>query len=951
MALKCKNVFSAQTLKDLESLGLTKTFDKNVDALIKQFVEKRQLDASTSNADIIAELKNTQANELFEWRAIVDDKYPENPTAFDFVLNEAVESIQTLNNKNFNQKLPAIVNSIKIVNRIKDTRDFFLSKDFEKAANSAQYKSMFGLYKNAIRLAKDGDDSALMDQIFLGLLANNNFQKGTGFEDLKGSNMARYFWNGVDKELGAIDPKWADKFKKDKELLKKFYEDKQNIARTNGQANKSLNGDGLHWTAVDAMKRHFKQVQADNNIAGGDMNFLHFADRVLFNPLRFAVEKVNGTKIIATQEQFVNDMVNALDVGSLKQLKAYEELSYDELAQLPKDIVEKEFKYIANQLYESTTKFEADDLNKEGRVSPYMLFKDGASELAIREKYTTQDPVNALYSQFMRFSEDNAKTRMFGTNLRSFLNELRKTMESDPNLRKFVDSKGWGYFTTHLLATERPSQINRTQTGRFFTTLRNFNVGALGFIPLDQTMVEPFFAISRMNKANKKWFKDMSTISGHHPLLTSKENRSVAQHWGLATEHMIGMTQMRLYNTMASSLAEGNLQGWSEKLANGFMRYNGSTWLSDGQASGGLAVLRSNVTSALKTGASWKKLNQTNPDWVRELKRHGFTEQDYDQTVRMFAQKDQHGKSIIASKEDGTFDIFKLADYMDRTEAARGGLRSSTLYDKWHKFFASNVDGLSRIRPGDMERLRLQWFTDDSNWTSAGISGLFKTITQFKSFSFAVGRRMHGKELQDGGTAGLLSAIASVFAWTFVGAIAYTQAKEVVNGNNMYSFLDAKLYQKALTRLPILGNLAVIPLTELVIQNFIANGFDIASELGAPTTARPFMERDFKDDLFRQFLGPVMWELGELTTSILSARPIEDPLGSLNNIIQDSIDTLAPSIIGFNLFKYFVTDAIEEALDPDKYYNRKAKKDKYAYDERRNNYHNAFYEKLQGIFE
>ena len=951
MALKCKNVFSAQTLKDLESLGLTKTFDKNVDALIKQFVEKRQLDASTSNADIIAELKNTQASELFEWRAIVDDKYPENPTAFDFVLNEAVESIQTLNNKNFNKRLPAIVNSIKIVNRIKDTRDFFLGKDFEKAANSAQYKSMIGLYRNAIRLAKDGDDTAMMDQIFLGLLANNNFQKGTGFEDLKGSNMARYFWNGVDKELGAIDPKWADKFKKDKELLKKFYEDKQNIARTNGQANKSLNGDGLHWTAVDAMKRHFKQVQADNNIAGGDMNFLHFADRVLFNPLRFVVETRGAKKIIATQEQFVNDMVDALDVGSLKQLTAYSEMSYNELAQLPKDIIEKEFKYIANQLYESTTRFEADDLNKEGRVSPYMIFKDGASELAIREKYTTQDPVNALYSQFMRFSQENAKTRLYGTNLKGFINELRKTMETDPNLRKHIDSSGWDLFTTHLLATERPSQINRTQVGRFFTTMRNINVGALGWIPLDQTMVEPFFAISRMNKANKKWFKDMSTISGHHPLLTSKQNRDIAEHWGMATEHMIGMTQMRLYNTMASSLAEGDWQGWSEKIANAFMRYNGSTWLSDGQAAGGLAVLRSNVTSALKTGASWKKLNQTNPDWVRELKRHGFTEQDYDQTVRMFAEKDQHGQSVIASKQDGTFDIFKLADYMDRTEAARGGLRSSTLYDKWHKFFNSNVDGLSRMKPGDMERMRLSMFQDDSKWSSATISGLLRTITQFKQFSFGVGRRVHGKELQDGGTAGMLSAIASIFAWTFVGSIAYTQAKEVLNGNNMYSFLDAKLYQRALTRLPILGNLAVIPLTELVFQQAIAEGFDVASDLGAPTTSRPFMERDFKDDLFRQFLGPVITEIANLTTDILGSNPIDDPGGTANNIIQDLFAMFLPSIIGFNLFKYFVTDAIEEALDPDKYYNTKTRKDKHAYDERRNNYHNAFYEKLQGIFE
>jgi hypothetical protein len=250
-----------------------------------------------------------------------------------------------------------------------------------------------------------------------------------------------------------------------------------------------------------------------------------------------------------------------------------------------------------------------------------------------------------------------------------------------------------------------------------------------------------------------------------------------------------------------------------------------------------------------------------------------------------------------------------------------------------------------------MEKMRLSFFTDDTNWSSATVSGLLKTITQFKSFSFAVGRRMHGKELQDGGTAGMFSAIASVLAYTFVGAIAYTQAKEIVNGNNMYSFLDSKLYERALTRLPILGNLAVIPLTEMVLQNTIANGFDVASELGAPVSSRTFTERDFSNDLMRQFLGPVLSGLADLTTTVLGSNPIEKPGKTISNITDDLVALFGPSIIGLNLFKFFLTDAMEEALDPDKYYNSKARKEKYAYDERRNGYHNVVYEKLQSIFE
>jgi hypothetical protein len=925
MAIKCKNVFSAKTLEDLNKLNVTDAFDKNVETLVEQFRSERLIDSQDS-AQIVNELKLTQASDIPQWRNIVNEKYPESPTAFEFILNETVDAIHDLNKKEFNKKLPAIVNSVKTANRVKETRDWFLSKEFEKAQKSV---GGFWIWKNAIKKAKDGDDEELMFHIFMGLLANNNFQKGIGFEDLRGSNMARYYYNGVMKTMKDIDPKWWVKLKEDDNLMMKFYEDRQNIARTNGRADKSLSDSNtLHWKTLVEMKKHFKQIQKDNNVAGGDMNFFHFADRVAWNPLT-----LKHRKVLVTSDDFVNEVAQALDPINLKQLKKYENLTFEEINKLDQNIILDELKGMARQIYESTTNYSAIDFSKEGRVSSYLLFKDGASEFAIRKKYTTQDPVNAIYTQFMRFSEENAVTRLYGKNLQAYFKELKDLMSSDPMMKKYVDSDGYKTFISHLRATQEPSTINKTQGGRFFTTLRNINVGHLGFIPMDQTLVEPFFAISRMNRANKKWFRNMKTISGHHPLLTSKENRNIAEHWGMAVEHIIGMTQMRLYNTMAGTLAEGKFQGYSEKFANGFMRYNGSTWLSDGQAAGGLSVLRSNVTSALDTGASWKTLSETNPDWIRELQRHGFTEQDYAQTLQYWKKKGPDGKSVIADS-DGKIDIFLLANKMDEAEVKIGGLRDATLYDKWHKFFNSNVDGLSRIKPGDTEKMRLSFYMDDSSWSGGVIGGILKTITQFKSFSFAVGRRMHGKEMQDGGMAGLMSAVGSVLAYTFVGSVLYTQAKEVMNGNAPYSFFSSRLYERALTRMPILGNLAVIPFTEMLMQNLIRLGFD--QEL--------LTAREFKKDAFRQFLGPVTDQLLNLTSDLFGSSP---SLGSkTSKLTKDLVNIFFPTILGINFFKYYLTDTLEEALDPDAYYRRQMRKDDYAEDERIGRRHKFKWERV-----
>jgi len=150
----------------------------------------------------------------------------------------------------------------------------------------------------------------------------------------------------------------------------------------------------------------------------------------------------------------------------------------------------------------------------------------------------------------------------------------------------------------------------------------------------------------------------------------------------------------------------------------------------------------------------------------------------------------------------------------------------------------------------------------------------------------------------------------------------YTQAKEVMNGNAPYSFFSSRLYERALTRMPILGNLAVIPFTEMLMQNLIRLGFDQDT----------FTAREFKVDAFRQFLGPVTDQLLNLTSDLFGSSP---SLGTKSaKLTKDLVNIFFPTILLINFLKYYFTDTVEEALDPDAYYRRQMRKDDYARDER-----------------
>ena len=887
MALNCRNTFTAGTLNALGQENIN-VFDAHLETQIDVFMAALNLTSEKRDV-VVQKLKTTPAKNV--WRDLDDD----GMTAYEYVLDYATKEVFKTNKEQFARTFSSTVRAAQIHTRIQETMNWFMSDEFTKAKESISIP-IPGL-TNAIANAHKGNKEDLFFQVMMGLLANNNFQKGGGLEDLVTANMGAYFWTGVNKHMEAIDPKWYHQFKvKDanKDTLVKFFEDKQALAK-NGEMANSTGGNGIHWELHKRMHKQFMDFVKENNRNGGDENQYNYASRPIFNP-----QKIEGKR-----DEFINELAEAIDDIMIEKMFPGETF---------KDISAKK-KELATQVYQDVIDYKdtsiqmTETLNKNVR---YMIFNSGEAEFNLRKKYSTEDAINSVYHQMERMAEQGALTKLVGASPTKFFNELSGLMNSNAELKGFVNGEGHNMFKSHLLARYDYSKINKSQLARTFSIMRNVNLLHLGYVTMDQALVEPFFALSRyMTKTD---VGIVEALKATFPYLQDKQKRQVAKDWGYALESIMGASIMRFYGTAKEGLTQTSAQAMTQAFSNNFMRFMGQHWLSDGQAAGGLALFRGMVTNALNSGKKWKTLKTEQAGFVRELERAGLTEQTYNQTLQMW----RNGELAT----EGKFDIMLLRE--KEMELAEAGVKTSrtrqfSTYDAWHKYFGTQVDGMARIRGGDMERMRTSWYQTDDGTTAAVI----RTLMVFKTFSFGVGRRVFGRAMQDGGMMGVMGQAAAITVFTMIPAMMYIQMRELLNGRNPYDITTkeglADVVTGAVTRMGTFGSLAVIPIVEMMIQNFTKAGF--AEEL--------FTSRDFRDDAFRQILGPVFSAWANLL--IFDApwaggmsKLIKDPPAYANNLIEDAVKIAAPTGPIITMFRYMLLDAVEEALDP-RAYNRKMK--------------------------
>jgi hypothetical protein len=406
-------------------------------------------------------------------------------------------------------------------------------------------------------------------------------------------------------------------------------------------------------------------------------------------------------------------------------------------------------------------------------------------------------------------------------------------------------------------------------------------------------------------------------VIGNIGPLQGKKKRLAARFHGVAMEHYIGAINNRLYGSLSGNFSDGVASGFTSKVSNSFMRYTGATLLSDGQAAAGFAAFKMDITQAFNKGRSWQRLTKEKPEFIVELQKAGVDEQMWNQAMRGFKEGKFKG-------EDGMFDpgLLTLAETKVRS-------RGITDYDAWMAYFQKRVDGYSRMKPGELEVERLKMYSDNE------VAGaVLKSLTQFKSFTLSMGRRMYGDAYQRGGKLGVIMSSMYMVVPMYIAGLAATQAREILK-NKAPLQMGPELYGRAWTRTGVSGWLTFFMFDDLIEQGI--NSF-------YPETKND-TKRNIVNSYTRDVLGPSFSEMINMGGSFIEligetiSTAVDDPKADLGKqsfyTFKDIVKTVAPNGFPMSAFvQWLMYDILEKSIHPDLYYKRERKNTKRMMNER-----------------
>jgi hypothetical protein len=742
----------------------------------------------------------------------------------------------------------------------------------------------------------------LIDRILMGRMFESNYTRGLSLEKIKQSTFGMFWAQMIDKKLSNdIGHNWYRKHATKKDNIISILDDLIAIQKDPTRTTSVKNSNTPQYQIVKAFRDSFERMMKENNMVGGKMNFFNLMPKPRINPNKVVTK--------AQQQLAIKDFADALDdqvVFNLTDIKK----------SASREVIESEKLKIATEEIDRVVNSGTDKNAfgiETGKNKDYLIFKDGASLYKIYSKYTTEnDFVGMMFRQMNQLTEQHALTKLTGARPLQYLRTLEDAMRNDATLSKFVNSNGFKIYQRTIRALVEPRPIGKNNFVGSINSVRNIQLLKLGFVPVDQLLIEPIFAFLRMRKAT-----GLFNLIGNIGPLQGRKKKLSARFHNVAMEKYIGAINNRLYGSLSDSFSDGAVTGFTSKVSNFFIKWTGATWLSDGQAAAGFAVFRMDVTEAFKKGIYWKNLRKKKPDFVYELQKAGIDEQMWDQAMRGF--KDGKFKG-----EDGLFDP-GLLDMADTKLRSRG----VTDYDAWMAYFQKRVDGYSRMRPGQLETERLKFHTD-----SEVMGSILKTLTQFKSFTMSIGRRMYGDANLRGGKLAVLQTAAYMMPGMLVGALLSSQAREILKGNAPLKW-GPDLWGRAWSRSGISGWGSVVFFDDLVEDTI--NAF-------YPETKKE-TSRSIGNSLVRDILGPGFTEIIDNISGIsssfltgirsLTGDPKADFGKSAFYTLRDLLGVVSPNGFPMSLFiQWLMYDTLEKSFYPEIYYKREKRNTKKIIDQR-----------------
>tara|TARA_R100001594_G_scaffold99946_1_gene134497 strand:+ start:2130 stop:5345 length:3216 start_codon:yes stop_codon:yes gene_type:complete len=827
------------------------------------------------------------------------------------------------------------------------------------------------------------DDQEIMTYVLRSMLVNSKWADMPPLETLVDVNMSKlYFQPRV-----VIDQMWRDpnfhgfddlkkKYKNsldalnDNAIAEQIYELQNKVAFDFGQGKVVQLVDG-EWKLSNSIKeleltnlagdvekvqvhplakeyvlqkwKKFSEILDKNASISGSMSKFQFVGKP-----QLIAKSVEEAGI----EAFKKDMMNAIDDQTVLNYfgKTFEDTNVLAIKAEKEKLIEKlyndmiyhkddyAFGWKGNKDLKRNRRF---IIYKNGRVKNEILAKYGGGKKA--PKFLAQE-----HNQSRSIANEQALTQMFGADVQGFLGTFKQALRQYDDIGALADTDAMEWFEKIIVDKTQPSKENTTTIGKFLTGFRNINLGKLGMILFDQTIMEPFQAAALLN--SKGWEGFNAKGFEFHPLFksvnqfndqvknargkTKEEMRDMAKMMGISIEQEIGSLTVRHMESLDRLGNPNGVFGWSERFANGFMKHTGIAELSDRQADRALGVLRHYVSSILnevsaaksklstsrqRAFSPWAWLETNKPQFFAELKRHGFTTKEFKQTLDGWERGLNSEKGIegIVDSTDKLIDITGFNTI--KTKEVLG--ETSDAYDMWHKFFQNNIDEAGRPRP-DEEIRSLMTFMDKTPGQKDWMMGVYKSIMQFKSFQMIIGTKQYGRAFQKGGMSQVARLAARMAVATFIPALVVVQLRRISSGKQPYSMTDSKLYETALTRMPILGTFAIVPLIELSAQNLIRGGFNLT--LDEDKDKKYSTGFEFEKDMDRYMGGMTVSAIRSLVGDIFGAPSVYDKNGfiegtkiNINRIGGQTLKTLAPSIPFLNIFKEEFFDTLQYTLDHD----------------------------------
>tara|TARA_X000000950_G_scaffold289479_1_gene413981 strand:- start:7390 stop:9900 length:2511 start_codon:yes stop_codon:yes gene_type:complete len=512
----------------------------------------------------------------------------------------------------------------------------------------------------------------------------------------------------------------------------------------------------------------------------------------------------------ANKDEFIQEIANALDPEVHGDLARRQKLAED----LHRNMSQPEGRW-REQGDKDYQNIRADEQWVNTNKGTF-AFKDGSQLADITSKYSDVDLRRQLLLQFEEQSREDALIQFLGADYKRALRDLESEIGSE--LGSSAEARA---AFSYLKNYADPENLEHFATGSVMTGIR----GYLASTKLGSATITALMDIPAMIFSGKHLFG----LSGTRLLgsIFQYGYKGAPAEYTRYAEYMLEgvdtyLNQMNNRFGVIGNGVSGQVEEGGAKLAEKVFKWSGLNFWTEGRKAMALGIYGKELGNQIKNRVEWDSLSAP---FRQQLEKFGIAKTDW---------------ATLTSKQpldaNGRVDIFQIEQLDSELSYGKASLRQ-----KVSAVFNDAVDTMV-MTPGDYDIAAGAFFNDPG---TVGTQ-IFKTLLQFKAHPISYTRKVLARSFK-----GRKSNIEFATNMTILGtemmlmAVAVTQLKEILAGNQPKRMDDANLYIRAAEQSGAFGLFSDLAL-ELVGSQVLSSYTDepqgfFASQQKASALLGPFV--------------------------------------------------------------------------------------------------------------